>query len=58
MSVQKLFRGLYPWTPVSEGRGGKAKERVRLEGMGGKECEGRKDEGKGREGGREKEGRI
>jgi hypothetical protein len=35
-------------TPVSKGRGGKAKERVGLEGMEGREWEGKTDEGKER----------
>jgi hypothetical protein len=46
----KNFPGLYPRTPVLKGRGGKAKGRVGLEGMEGREWEGMKDEGEGRGG--------
>jgi hypothetical protein len=42
---------IYPRTPIFKERGGKAKGRVGLEGMEGREWEGKKDEGKwGREG--------
>jgi hypothetical protein len=47
LSVQKILRG-YTRTPVLKGSGGKAKGRVGLEGMEGREWEGKTDEGKGR----------
>jgi hypothetical protein len=53
MSVQKIIRGLYPGTPVSKERGGKAKGRVGLEQTEGREWAGKM---KGRE--EEREGRI
>jgi hypothetical protein len=50
LSDQKIFRGLYPRTPVLKEREGKAKGRVGLEGMEGREWEGKKDQGEGKEG--------
>jgi hypothetical protein len=55
LSVQKIFRGYTP-DPRFKGRGGKAKGRVGLEGMEGREWEGKKDEGKGRREGEGREG--
>jgi hypothetical protein len=51
----KKFPGVIPRTPVIKGRGGKAKGRVGLEGMEGREWEGMKDEGEGRRGGEGRE---
>jgi hypothetical protein len=42
----KNFPGVIPWTPVLKEREGKAKGRVGLEGMEGREWEGKKIKGK------------
>jgi hypothetical protein len=46
----KKFSGVIPRTPVSKGRGGKAKGKVGLEGIEGREWEGTTDKGEGKEG--------
>jgi hypothetical protein len=59
LSVQKIFPGLYPRTPVSKGRGGEG--RGKQEGgirKNGTKRMGRKDEGEREEGGRGKGGMI
>jgi hypothetical protein len=55
LSVQKIFRGYTP-DPRFKGEGGKAKGRVGLEGMEGREWEGKKDEGEGKEEGEGRDG--
>jgi hypothetical protein len=54
LSVQKILRGYIP-NPSFKGAGGKAKGRVGLEGMEGREWELKKDEGE-REEGEERDG--
>jgi hypothetical protein len=50
LSVQKIFRGLYPWTPVLKRTGGKAKWRGGIGSNGRKRMGREKDEGEGMEG--------
>jgi hypothetical protein len=61
LSVQNISRGLYHRTPVLKGKGGEGRQkRVRLEGMEGREWEGKKNDGEGKagRGGRGKGRRI